>query len=150
MSPDSRIDRLLRLVRAALSSWAGIIALLVVLGSVIAVFVAYVPVEREVRESYSIVNPGVAGFGTNCVYGPGMTVPRSGSLDFAWQTNDSKSAQVGLVNVSASFLDWENVNSNGSGSVWLVAGNLYAFWFCTGHPETLLVSVTLFYAGPLV
>jgi hypothetical protein len=137
-------------IRDALSSWATVIAVCILIGTVVGLIVAFVPFEHKVTESYSIANVGGSRILPKCVYGPNMTVPVPGSIDFTWHTNDSMSADVTLVNVSSGFHDWFSGGVNGSGSVRLDAGNQYAFWFCTWYPQTLLVSLSLTYVTPLL
>ena len=127
------------------SPWLGPLIAAIILGSVVILLLAVVPLPQHEPESFSISSVG----GFKCGWGPNLTVAHDGTFVFSWVTNDSTEVSFVIILPSGVTMFASNYQS-GEGSIDVIGGSHYAFNLCSGGPVTLQVTGTLNFAIPLL
>jgi hypothetical protein len=122
------------------TSWIFPLAVAGILGTGAILFSILVPVPHRIPESFTI---SVARAGI-CEPGPNFTTPRDGTLEFSWMTNDSIAAG------SLSIGSYSMTGAEGSGSVQVLSGEVYSFFFCGSAKDYVQISGAITYGAPLV
>jgi len=119
--------------------------MIVAIGLVALIVLAVVPVSQTTDVSFSFSNSRTT-LGT---YYTNFTALYTGTLDFSWSTSPNGAASLTITNPSNTTLYSDNSNA-GSGTFDVVAGATYSFGLYALSYETVDVSGTLHYSGPLI
>jgi uncharacterized membrane protein len=130
-------------------TWVVLAVVVAVVVVVAYLLVTLVPILHRAPIRYEITT---AGMPLPTGRGPNFSSPRNGILDFSWQSNSSYPVGVGIayyVDQSSGSV-YSDSATNGSGSIALDEGFVYAFTVGGRGPVTVNVTGAIEWSAPLL